>query len=109
MQDQRYVETLIKFSLKQGKELTFFLKIISNCNLASKGSLHLTFVDENYVPLALNWVASLKKLEIDNYLIVSMDENAAKFLSLKGCLDDIFNIDGRNHNYFLFNFFLISF
>ena len=42
--------------------------------------LVVSFCNKLYKRIALNWVAYLKKLDIENYVIVSADRETEKFL-----------------------------
>ena len=42
--------------------------------------LIISFCDARYKNVALNWVCCLKKIKIDNYLIITLDNDAESFL-----------------------------
>lgn len=46
--------------------------------------LIVSFCNWNYSRVALNWVAYLRKLEIERYLIISLDEKTEEFLLKNG-------------------------
>lgn len=63
-------------------------------NMEYKNPIIITFVNESYSNILLNWVAALKKIDITKYLVISLDENIYKICeknNIKTCLID-FNI-----------------
>jgi hypothetical protein len=55
-------------------------------------TLLITFSDSHYLDVLLNWILALDRMEIRNYLIVSLDEQIHAFLTQRGfpsCLKPI--------------------
>jgi len=58
------------------------------------GNVILTLGDMNYLPVIMNWIVMLHKLNIHNYVIVSLDNRLYNFLSSRGI--SIININDAN-------------
>lgn len=48
-----------------------------------KNNIILVFANYSYLPVLENWLAAVKKIDVDNYLVISLDEKLYQYLQEK--------------------------
>lgn len=84
-------QAAISFKGDHKQKAAYFKGLRKQLEKFVNSELYVTFVDGDYSVLALNWVASLNRLNIGNYLVITMDPESMKLLQEK----DIFFFRGN--------------
>ena len=75
-----YDESMFKNNTSQEKNTKYEAKQTLGFRIMIQLPLIISFCDARYKNVALNWVCCLKKIKIDNYLIITLDNDAESFL-----------------------------
>ena len=53
-------------------------------NRTENNTIILAFADFNYLEILLNWIIGIKRLGIDNYVVISLDKEIHEYLMQRG-------------------------